>query len=585
MSLLTKLTVGVLLAWGIIFVTGCAKDAKQNITEDTGEGTRVVIRVEGINNGQGEPALKGKVGGSTASSAAATASFVEAEGFDVFVSQQQTIEKYPKRKAARTASASSAGALRGAAMEEGISYRVFLYENGALAASALLTSGTQGSIAVEKGKTYQWAALSYNSIDEVPAADGDNLVQLLDGQDVLYASGNFTVANDDGDVAVPLNITFDHRLSRVAIELNTMGMFAPIISANVKVTGLNLAPEAIDIKTGDLVGDTQQEATIAFGDFSPINDEGDRMVAYAYVGGRASEKMTVSVSNLVVRLVNNTPRSFGDVTLTQEFLPQPGMNQSVVLGFIESPLWKGGVAWARANLYYQEGHNPYRFHHLNAQEPTFNGYFSFGGHIPGRWADADNPIDPCSLVYPAGRWKQPSLADIDHLTGGWGMMGYLFTMPAAVEAPGAIQGFGYIEYQADAGVSSAYGTPSSATNRLRFNFNGAGRPVNLISNGYQAVNLEGSYLLNASVWTSEADMDLLGLSGLAAWSYEAGNRQLSLGTDPVRPVANNTAGLLNNVNIVDEGIISSMLRNVRCVRDGAWDPDAPGYDPYPVFPN
>src|SRR5690606_6083119 len=80
-SSMGKLTAGVLLALGVVFVTGCAKDAKQDISEDTGEGTRLVIRVDGIENQGGAPVLKGKAGVSTsASSSANNATLVQGDG-------------------------------------------------------------------------------------------------------------------------------------------------------------------------------------------------------------------------------------------------------------------------------------------------------------------------------------------------------------------------------------------------------------------------------------------------------------------------------------------------------------------------
>src|SRR5690606_10138170 len=130
---------------------------------------------------------------------------------------------------------SSAGPLRSAGLGDGYAYRVFLYESGALAASELFASGTPGSIAVEKAKTYEWLALSYNSTDVVPVADGDGMVNIQMRIDVLYTSGTFEVATDYDDVVVSLSITFNQKLSCVDIELITMGMFALINSASITV--------------------------------------------------------------------------------------------------------------------------------------------------------------------------------------------------------------------------------------------------------------------------------------------------------------------------------------------------------------
>src|SRR5690606_7487803 len=333
-----------------------------------------------------------------------------------------------------------------------------------------------------------------------PVADGDGMVSLLAGKDVLYASGTFEVANDDGDVVVPLSITFDHKLSRVAIELNTMGMFAPINSASVTVKGLNLIPDAINITTGEFMGDTQQDVTINFNDFQPLNSEGDRLIYNGYYGGNASENVTVEVSNLVIDLDNNTQRNFGNATLTQTFKPQPGMNQSVVLGFVESPLTHEGVQWSRSPLYYegnrsatsvaQLSHNPYRFYHtnpaLNASNPE--AYFSYGGAIPGRLAKQTNPLDPCALVYPAGLWRTPTSGNLAAIKSVGlssvlealnlnvaGTLDLLVPVIALTAAPvsGASNVSGSAQqFVPQSGINPAYGAETSSVNRLRFNYNG-----------------------------------------------------------------------------------------------------------------
>src|SRR5690606_8712081 len=132
-----KLATGVLLALGTVFATGCAKDAKQDVNQDTGEGRRVVVRVEGINDG-GAPALKAKAGGVSSTLPTKEAKLIQGEGFDVFVSQSNKIEKSENNNRLR----SSAGPLRSAGLGDGFAYRVFLYESGALAASELFASGT-----------------------------------------------------------------------------------------------------------------------------------------------------------------------------------------------------------------------------------------------------------------------------------------------------------------------------------------------------------------------------------------------------------------------------------------------------------
>src|SRR5690606_14183831 len=349
-----KLTAGVLLALGVVFATGCAKDAKQDISEDTGEGTRLVIRVEGIENQGGTPVLKGKAGASTNASSANNASLVQGDGFDVFVSHtnKATTKSNSAAMKGRSVSSSSNG-LRAAAMPDGNAYRVFLRKSGETAlVSAALNSGTVGSIPVEKGASYEWFALSFNNTTEVQeATDGSVAVEDYDG--ILYAKGQFDVPSGDGDVVVPLNVTFKPQLTRVAIEINTMGMFAPIASANISVTGGYSSPEAIDITTGDFEG-TSTPVTLTADDFAPVvTGQGDRIAHTLDVAANSSEDISVSVTNLKITLDDDSERDFGLATMTQTFTPEPGMEQQITLGFVESPLTYGGVQWSRSPLYYE----------------------------------------------------------------------------------------------------------------------------------------------------------------------------------------------------------------------------------------
>lgn len=601
-----KLATGVLLALGTVFATGCAKDAKQDVNQDTGEGTRVVVRVEGINDG-GTPSKKSKAGGASSNSATSEARLIEGEGFDVFVSQSNKIEKSESNNKLR----SSARPLRSAGLGDGFSYRVFLYESGALAASELFASGTPGSIAVEKGKTYEWFALSYNSTDEVPVADGDDMVNLLAGKDVLYASGTFEVANDDGDVVVPLSITFDHKLSRVAIELNTMGMFAPINSASVTVKGLNLIPDAINITTGEFMGDTQQDVDINFNDFQPLNSEGDRLIYNGYYGGNASENVTVEVSNLVIDLDNNTQRNFGNATLTETFKPQPGMNQSVVLGFVESPLTHEGVQWSRSPLYYkgnrletsvaQLSHNPYRFYHTNPALDASNpeAYFSYGGAIPGRLAKQTNPLDPCALVYPAGLWRTPTSGNLAAIKSVGlssvlealnlnvaGTLDLLVPVIALTAAPvsGASNVSGSAQqFVPQSGINPAYGAETSSVNRLRFNYNGMVKDLSAVED-LITLNLGNTAGRYGAFWTRDRAINIPIVAGIGVLHYLGHQGSISiLPPASAGPKAYEASNALAIDLLGTLDVVKSSLMNVRCVRDSSWDPDAEGYDPNPDY--
>src|SRR5690606_7833297 len=100
------------------------------------------------------------------------------------------------------------------------------------------TSGEVEEIKVPKGDDYFWYAVSYNNTDDIPDVDTANPQLTLPGdKDVLYASGSLSIPESAPDDNIPLGIVFKHSFARVTIELNTMGMFADMISAEVNVTG------------------------------------------------------------------------------------------------------------------------------------------------------------------------------------------------------------------------------------------------------------------------------------------------------------------------------------------------------------
>lgn len=614
---ISRLAAGVLLTLGIVFATGCAKDAKQDVGEYTGEGTRLVVRVEGIDNGSSKPLLKGSSEGKKSGSITnGHAKLVEGDGFDVFVSQTNKIVSGENlANTMRSSSSKSAKGLRSEAMANGISYRLFLRKTGETTLiSEPFVSGTTGSIAVEKGASYEWFALSFNTTDEV-AAGTDGSVTITDHSGVLYAKGTFEVGTGDGDVVVPLNITFKPQLTRIAVEINTMGMFAPIASADVSVTGGYATPDAIDVVTGNFLG-TVAPINVAYSDFiEVVSGQGDRKVAYVNVAANSSEDISVKVTNLKITLDDGSERNFGSSTMTQTFTPEPGMEQQIVLGFVESPLTHAGVQWSRSPLYYagnrsatsvaQLEHNPYRFYHTNPALTSNNpeAYFSYGGAMPGKLAKQANPLDPCAFVYPAGLWKTPSSGDLAGIksygvttllevlnlnVGGTldALVGVLDLLAAPVEGASLASNPNAHQFTSvTGGANSAYASTPRA-NTLRFNYNGFMRDVDLVEGliQLQLGNTVGSY---SAFWTNDRSFSLpFDIANLGVLHYLGHTHTVTvpiLGTVlSTEPKAFEGANVLA-VDVLGLDLVRSSLMNVRCVRNSGWNPNAAGYDPNPDY--
>ncbi len=598
---ISKLAVIALIAVGTVFVTGCSKEVGEE-TVMPGEGTRVVISVGGINEGNSGSFNKVQASaGKSAASAASNGGVIEGNGFDVLITRPSSSVANLGFKDKIRAAASGADALKAETpMPSGNEYRVFLRKQGETALTSVgLKSGTPGSLAVDKGASYEWFAVSYNSTTAIPEPTSGTDIELSDLESLLYAKGEFDVADEEGDVVVPLAVVFKPRVTRAVIELNTRGMFAPIASATVTVEGLYAAPEAIDVVTGNLVGGGNSQ-TIAFSEFVEVpNTNGLRRVATAVVGGNADEDITVSVSNLNITLDTDGNRNFGNAELTQTFAPEAGMEQNIVLNFLETPLTRSNVGWARSNLYYSTGeYSPYRFFHTNPQTNAENTYFSFKGHLPRSLASANeaNQKDPCALVYPAGRWKTPTQAELGTLTSTQGLLSNVLGGILATLGLGQTPGMQYVtgEYlQANpaygsaptTGQNAAYGENTSATNNIRFNYNGLMVSVAAVETLID-LNLGDTYGGQAAFWTSQSvtDANLGGLLGgvveLGAWSFIGRDVSTLLGR---RVYGTQSLGVLNIDLLGGVNLVSSSLMNVRCTRNTAWDPTVADYNPEPVL--
>lgn len=144
--------------------------------------------------------------------------------------------------------------------------------------------------------------------------------------------------------------------------------------------------------------------------------------------------------------------------------------------------------------------------------------------------------------------------------------------------------------------SNAFGNANSSSNNLRFYYNGQISSLNVlqgIGEGDGLLNvglselsadLVGVNLINTnfplldsygdltSLWTNEEGTDIVGLAGAGTWGY-LGNPGRGFEWTGILPtlnarfhMANNTGELLNGVNALGVDVLSTTMKNVRCVR-------------------
>lgn len=628
-------------------LTSCSKE--QDPTEAVNpKGDKLVISVLGINDGSADSGSQAKASISKASvagfSGAENARKVyEFSDVDMAVSVGNTLPV--KKSNARIGgksnlSMSNAGLKAAEEMPSGIKYVVYIYDGTTLVASSELEAGTPGTIeGLDATASYTWVALSYNAESAAPSlTPASGSLDLPENTDVLYASGTVDLADDP-----TIGVLFDHAFSRIGIEINTIGAFGEITGTpSISVTGLDLATGNIDLLSGEITAGETSSQTLEYADFENVDpDYDDAKIAYVYTAATEAQDLTVTVQNLAIEHadggVSRTYFASEPADFNTNITPELGKSHHVLLNVVESALTtthgSGEVKWGRSNLYYRGdngGDRDYAFYAYNQQTARGDGYFGFGGTIPMKFATASAEGDPCALVYPAGLWRQPNKADfnglvrgdieLNSLTGAIGplgevvdasgltglvniitnLLGNTVAMLVNTAAPNSTLGpdpFVYGQYETSGGAptsgSNAFGNADSASNNLRFYYNGQISNINVLQevadgdgllnvglndisadiSGIQIANLNlpllDSYGRSTALWTNEQGTNIVGLVGAGTWGYygNAGRTFSLLNLGSRFHAANNTGELLNGVSLVGLDVLGTSFKNVRCVRN------------------
>ncbi len=622
-------------------ITSCSKDSKTEIVDTKSD--KLTIAVGGIKTNNDEGVKRMGVSSSTKTTSPKIYSFSDV---DMAVSMDNTVPVKTSNTSAARLNGTAADAAPGVTenMEQDTKYVVYIYSGSTLVAAKELQSGTAGTIdGLDPAGSYTWVALSYNSKDDAPSlTPASGAIALPQNKDILYASGTVNLATSPS-----INILFNHAFSRIGIELNTKGVFGNIFGdPSVSVSGLNLATGSIDLLTGAVTAGATFTPTLSYADFKNIDPlYNDAKIAYVYTASTAAQSaIAVQLQNLTINHADGgVARTYFTTASNFNFsvTPELGKSHHLLLNVIESPLvtnYNGReVKWGRSNLYYRGnngGGRNYAFYANNQLTSKANGYFGFGAVIPGKFATTSTQGDPCALVYPAGLWKQPAKADFgglvrddikfNDLTGALGGLGQVVdatgvtgilniltnilgnatSMLINTKAPNSSLDpnapYTYGQYTITSGApasgNNAFGNSASASNNLRFYYNGQISNVNVLQAigegdgllnvglndisadlvGVQIVNLGlpilDTYGKATALWTKEQGTNILGLAGAGTWGYY-GNAGRGFEWTGILPtlgarfhMANNTGELLNGVSVLGVDLLSTTFKNVRCVR-------------------
>lgn len=606
----SKCVLATIIVLCTLVIVSCNKEKSQNGQDIPSGQNQLIIHVGGVGD-QENSSIKAKISStSSINTSINSIELVQSNGFDAIIAVDNNSPSTEKPLISQSGlKASSQIKAVSTPLEPNTTFRVYFYKNNGgtytFDKSMQFSTGTNATIQLSNG-SYKWVALSYNNTDAIPDADVSNNLLLPENKDVLYATSTATdiIINNNPD---PLNISivFNRLYARIAIEINTLGMFAPINTATIGVTGQNSKAATINLLSGALtLASSGSSPALATVNFINLNGNPSRKVAYYYTADPTAQNLTITVTNLKIQLDNNTERSFGTTVLNQSksITPERGKTNRFLVGITESALTYEGVKWSRANLYYKPGDaTPYRFYHTNPQTDDPNSFFSFGAHLPRVLANANAAVDACALVYPAGLWKLPTSAQLDPITSrGNGLLGTLLggilpdlgltniaAIDAAVNAQDALATpvanstatANYAEFTPSAGNNSAYGAATSSVNRLRFNYNGYMYTLGAIQN-LITLDLGNTYGRYNAFWTNENLIALPPIINLAV-KYHLGH------TTGGNYKAYRTTNLLNAGLLGSISVINSPLMNIRCVRDDTWTTKSalPTYNPMPVYPN
>lgn len=490
-------------------------------------------------------------------------------------------------------------------LNEGVKYRLLVYElndenEEEFYAQVDLESKFDDAdgepLEVYEGTTYRWYAYSYNTSDAMaPVSNLDHpIIPMGNNKDFIFTQGEVEITDDFVSEA----IIFERKTAQIILEIDARGLFTDEIrDLNLKFPANILKTGNYDLKNNQVIDvSSLPEQNILLSNFQNV-DEGynDRKQTYLYtVSSEIWDDISFSMSKLDILLDDNSSiRSFPatNINVGKEYDVEVGYRYLAKIDLIESALSFGGVSWARENLYMTTGtRNPYRFYHENKQTNDNRSYFSFRGHIPGKWGSTviQEQRDPCALVHPANRWMTPSKSSFAELTKNSSgvvvdgllptVLGNLLFGLAGQQTLNATYGPNYIQYNSPSGVNSVY--PASS-NALRFYYNGYDLiDINALGDGWVNVNLGSTYGLATGLWTKDQGSNLLNLLGAGAWGYFGTTRSVVL-SSPIATGINSPH--LINLNVVGINFLSSPLQNIRCIRNPAWETlsQLPDYNPEP----
>lgn len=329
-------------------------------------------------------------------------------------------------------------------MTHGNTYVVVFYdEDDNHIATVNTTAGTTPYVLKQFkwNTTYKWFAYSFNNSSPITLnSTSTPTIVSIGNSGFLYASGEFKTSNSQAENN--LEITFKRKNAIIEVVVDGRGIFDRLIELEMETSvSTGLKSGQFDLKTGKYIPSTFANYTPTFvnSDFTNFRTSSQDTI-------RKVEMYTVDTVNTIsafsvkfktikqpTDLYNKDAaraRTYSNVTFNlpvdKRFTPQLGKKYRIVVTPIYRHITVGGVDWAWGDLYYDNNRSAYAFLHSNSNFynyntttgtstyansgstfiPHWNGFWNYKARKPGVGEDID-VVDPCTLVYPKGRWMMP----------------------------------------------------------------------------------------------------------------------------------------------------------------------------------
>ncbi|NGM71886.1 hypothetical protein [Sphingobacterium sp. SGL-16] len=315
----------------------------------------------------------------------------------------------------------------------GIKLRLLLYEvesDGSLTFKANIGAAVQQNFyttSLVKNTKYKYFAYSYNNFDEYPPSpqnENNPIIPTSTKFSLIYASGDINVQEDP----VHVNVLFRHITSRISIGVDAQSYFANSIKElKVSLDNVILTTHNLNLFNGTLVGGAltaiPSDTSFLFANFE--NSPAKKLSIDRIYTSTPLNSYTYKINRLVVNkngadevLISETnPR-----TITASGFTGPLSTVYFSRNYIYPAKNFDGDLWATGNLYYNSSALPESQYVIDATKTVSNSepcnyYFNWNTLLSRSQTSSTtyDRGDPCSKVYPYGKWKTPSQSDYQRL--------------------------------------------------------------------------------------------------------------------------------------------------------------------------